>query len=359
MPFLPVASRAVRLAGVAALLFLPAAPAVAQISGQQNAAELLEMSPELQQRLRSQINQSGLSEEQIRERLRQAGYPEGTLDQYLSGARPGESSADPSLQIDAVRQLGLVGDAEADSLSMLLEGRGFRPEVDPYVQDSIRADSLGIPWTRPLEVFGLDVFKRRTTEFRATLTGPVDPNYRLGPGDRIAVILTGEVQRALSLDVSRDGFIVVPQVGQLYVANLTMAQVEAELFTRFRRVYSGLSRGPDARTQLVATVSRLRNIQVFVTGDVVRPGAYQMSAAGSALTALYAAGGPTNNGSLRRVEIRRGGALVDSFDIYDYLLAGVNRAAVSLQSGDVVFVPVHGPRVKVAGEVVRPAIYEL
>ena len=71
MPFLPVASRAVRLAGVAALLFLPAAPAVAQISGQQNAAELLEMSPELQQRLRSQINQSGLSEEQIRERLRQ------------------------------------------------------------------------------------------------------------------------------------------------------------------------------------------------------------------------------------------------------------------------------------------------
>jgi polysaccharide biosynthesis/export protein len=359
MPFLPVASRAVRLAGVAALLFLPATSLSAQVTGQQNAAELLEMDPELQRRLRSQIGQSGLSEEQIRERLRQAGYPESTLDQYLSGARPGESSADPSLQIDAVRQLGLVGDAEADSLSLLLEDQRFRPAFDPHVRDSLRADSLGIPWTRPLEIFGLDVFERRSTEFRATLTGPVDPNYRLGPGDRLAVILTGEVQRALSLDVSRDGFVVVPQVGQVYVANLTMEQVETELFNRFRRVYSGLSRGPGARTQLVATVSRLRNIQVFVTGDVARPGAYQMSAAGTALTALYAAGGPTANGSLRRVEIRRAGRLVDTFDIYDYLLAGVNRGAVSLQSGDVVFVPVHGPRVKVAGEVVRPAIYEL
>ncbi len=360
MPFPTVATCAVRLAGAAALLFLCATPASAQVTGQQDAAELLEMSPELQQRLRSQINQSGLSEEQIRERLRQAGYPESTLDQYLSGARPGESESDPSLQIDAVRQLGLVGDAEADSLSMLLEDRrGFRPEVDPHARDSIRADSLGIPWTRPLELFGLDVFRRRTSEFRATLTGPVDPNYRLGPGDRLAVILTGEVQRALSLDVSRDGFIVVPQVGQVYVANLTMAQVETELFNRFRRVYSGLSRAPDARTQLVTTVSRLRNIQVFVTGDVARPGAYQMSAAGTALTALYAAGGPTANGSLRRIEVRRGGRLVDTFDIYDYLLAGVNSGAVSLQSGDVVFVPVHGARVKVAGEVVRPAIYEL
>ena len=91
MPFLPVASRAVRLAGVAALLFLPATPLSAQVTGQQDAARLLEMDPELQRRLRSQIGQSGLSEEQIRERLRQAGYPESTLDQYLSGARPGES----------------------------------------------------------------------------------------------------------------------------------------------------------------------------------------------------------------------------------------------------------------------------
>lgn len=358
--------RAVRLAGVAALLLLAASSAAAaQVTGAgqipaAQAEELLRDNPELQERLRSRISESGLTEEQLRERLRAAGYPESVLDQYLaSSAGRTVTPSDPQTQIDAVRQLGLVGDAEADSLEQLAAARGRLEAPDPYLADSLRADSLGIPWSRPLQIFGLSVFQRRTTEFRATLVGPVDPSYRLGPGDRLALILTGEVQRAFSLDVSRDGFIIVPQVGQIFVANLTLAQLEDQLYQRLRRVYSGVSRGPDARTQFELTVSRLRNIQVFVTGEVARPGAYQMSAAGTALTALYAAGGPTANGSFRRVEIRRAGALVDTFDIYDYLLAGRNAGRVALQSGDVVFVPVHGARVKVAGKVVRPAIYEL
>ena len=356
--------RAVRLLGVAALLLMPAARASAQVTGGQvppaQAAELLRTNPELEQQLRQRILQSGLDEQQLRERLRQAGYPEDMLDQYLAGAQPGAISGDPQMQIDAVRQLGLVGDAEADSLTAMLDRQPrFVPFADPYERDSLRADSLGIPWTRPLEIFGQNVFRRPSTEFRATLVGPVDSSYVLGPGDRLALILTGEVQRAMSLDVSRDGFIVVPQVGQVYVANMTLAQVESVLFERLRRVYSGVARGPNARTQFTLTVARLRNIQVLVAGDVVRPGSYQMSAAGTALAALYAAGGPTANGSLRRVEIRRGARLVDSLDVYDYLLAGINRANVSLQSGDIIFVPVHGGRVKVTGEVVRPAIYEL
>jgi polysaccharide biosynthesis/export protein len=106
-------------------------------------------------------------------------------------------------------------------------------------------------------------------------------------------------------------------------------------------------------------VARLRNIQVFVVGDVVRPGAYQISSAGTVLTALYAAGGPSENGSLRTVQVRRGGKLADSLDVYDYLLHGVNSSDVRLQSGDVVFVPVHRGFVKVAGEVSRPAVYEV
>ena len=96
-----------------------------------------------------------------------------------------------------------------------------------------------------------------------------------------------------------------------------------------------------------------------MAGDVVRPGAYQISAAGTVLNALYAAGGPTTNGSFRRVEIRRGGQLVDSVDVYDYLTRGINPTDVRLQTGDVVFVPVHGGLAKVAGKVKRPAIYEL
>jgi protein involved in polysaccharide export with SLBB domain len=107
------------------------------------------------------------------------------------------------------------------------------------------------------------------------------------------------------------------------------------------------------------SVARLRTNQVFVVGDVVRPGSYLVSGAGTVLTALYAAGGPTVNGSLRRVEVRRGSRVIDSLDVYDYLLRGDSRHDVRLETGDVVFVPVRGMHVRIGGEILRPRIYEL
>jgi protein involved in polysaccharide export with SLBB domain len=209
-----------------------------------------------------------------------------------------------------------------------------------------------------LRVFGLSIFKRAGTQFSAITSGPVDRNYRLGPGDELALILTGDVEVAHELSVTREGFIAIPQVGQLSVANLTLAQLEDLLYTRLSRVYSGVRRS-NPSTRFSVSVSRLRTVQVYVTGDVARPGSYQISAAGTAMSALYAAGGPTANGSFRRVEIRRGGELVDSLDLYDYLLRGDNRHDARLENGDVVFVPVHQTQVKLTGAIIRPAIYEL
>ena len=208
-------------------------------------------------------------------------------------------------------------------------------------------------------MFGLALFRRTTTVFQPPSNGPVDPDYRLGPGDGLVLILSGDVELAHELTLTREGFIAIPQVGQLYVANLTLGQLEDLLYARLGRVYSGVRRSPAATTRFTVTVSRLRSVQVFVTGDVARPGSYQISALGTALTALYAAGGPTDNGSFRRVEIRRAGRLVDTLDLYDYLLRGENSHDPRLETGDVVFVPVRGTQVKVTGEVVRPAIYEL
>ncbi|HEX6645195.1 MAG TPA: SLBB domain-containing protein [Gemmatimonadales bacterium] len=365
MAFRRILSRVIPAAAALAALTLMAGRAAAQVGNQipdpATAEMLLRSDPELQRQLRDRLRQSGLSEEQIRQRLRAAGYPESLLDQYLREGAGAPGVDDDRQAIDAVRALGLVDNTEADSLEEMLTRSMVMDEarIDPHLRDSLRADSLGVPWTRPIELFGLDVFRTRSTRFQATLQGPVAPTYRLGPGDRLAVILSGEVERALSLDVSRDGFVIVPDVGQMHVANLTLGQFEDQLFRRLQRIYSGIGRGPDARTQLEVTVARLRNVQVFVTGAVARPGAYQVSAAGTALTALYAAGGPTVNGSFRRIEVRRGTELVDTFDIYDYLLAGTNAGGTSLQSGDVIFVPVHGARVDVAGAVLRPAIYEV
>jgi protein involved in polysaccharide export with SLBB domain len=314
------------------------------------AEELLRTRPDLVQQLRERIGTSGLSREQIRSRLRAAGYPETLLDRYLD-ARDTTRAPTPGTDVlDAVRVLGLIGAEATDTLLALTDSA-------MHVLDSLRADSLA-DTTRALRIFGVSFFRRFNTLFQPTLTGPVDPTYRLGPGDGLVLILTGDVERAHELTVTREGFIAIPQVGQLHVANLTLSQLEDMLYVRLGRVYSGVRR-EGATTRFSVTVSRLRTIQIYVTGEVSRPGSFLISAAGTAMTALYAAGGPATNGSFRRVEIRRGGQLVDSLDLYDYLVRGDNSHDVRLQNGDVVFVPTRFVRVKITGEVIRPAIYEL
>jgi protein involved in polysaccharide export with SLBB domain len=354
----------------------PLAAQIPQIQpGQQlptpdQARQALQNQPELVQQLRQRLLSSGLTPDQVRQRLRAAGYPETLLDDYLPGADTTKANRPGPRTLDAVRALGILSDTEADSLQLqdslmtvsdsLL---GVLDSLRAMKADSARADSLAdsvaVLRGQGLKLFGLETFRRTSTRFQPVQTGPVDENYRLGSGDILVLILTGDVEQAYTLTVNREGFIVIPQVGQVYVANQTLAQLEDQLYSRLRKVYSGIRRSPDARTKFQVSVARLRNIQVFVIGDVVRPGAYQVSSAGTVLTALYAAGGPSASGSFRTVHVRRGGKLVDSLDIYDYLLHGINSSDIRLQSGDVVFVPVHRGFVKVAGEVTRPAVYEL
>ncbi len=315
------------------------------------ARELLQERPDLVTELRQRIGASGLTPEQIRARLRAAGYPEDLLDPYLAGADTTRKFRPGTDILEATRVLGVVSAEEAQSLVALTDS-ALR------LADSLRADSLS-DTTSTLRVFGLKLFRRAVNVFAPELVGPVDPSYRLGPGDGLVLILTGDVELAHELVVTREGFIAIPQVGQLSVANLTLSQLEDLLYTRLGRVYSGVRRGPGATTRFNVTVARLRTVQVFVTGEVARPGSFQVSAAGTALSALYAAGGPTENGSFRRVEIRRGDSHLAPLDLYDYLLRGDSRNDPRLENGDVIFVPVRGTQARITGAVVRPAIYEL
>jgi polysaccharide export outer membrane protein len=340
----------------------------------EQAKVLLETRPDLVEQLRQRMMASGMTPEQIRARLRAEGYPENLLDAYMPGAT-GEASAPTSTVYRAVQDLGIADTTEfgatansrsdstratarADTALLLRSISPFRidtlrgPARDSVIRLITNRDSGFV-------VFGLDIFRTSTSQFQPNLAGPVDANYRLGPGDRLVLILTGDVEASYSLDVTREGFVVIPQVGQLYVSNLSLAEVETLLYTRLGRVYSGIRRDNNGTTRFSLNVARLRSNQVFVVGDVVRPGSYTVSSAGTALTALYAAGGPTINGSLRRIEVRRGGKMVDALDVYDYLIRGDASHDVRLQSGDIVFVPVHGARARIVGEVIRPATYEL
>jgi len=399
------------LVAVGVFLFMTAA-AQAQTVNPQQAQQLLQSRPDLLNQLKQRIGGSGLSPDQIRARLRAQGYPDNLLDSYLqgegrsggagiaadptgAGAAAGVAGAaamgaggNPSMPnsdvFQALRELGIADSSDFDfpgdtnrtrrlrgdtlttpfdttldaRIPTDVRGRDGR-RMTPYEQylylrtDSIQRDS-------GLKVFGMDLFSQRNaSQFDANLAGPVDPSYRLGAGDRLVLILTGDVEQAYTLDVTREGFILVPQVGQINVANLTLAQLEDLLYSRLGRAYSGVRRGANASTRFSVSVARLRSNQIFVVGEVSRPGSYRVSAAGTALTALYAAGGPTMNGSLRSIQIRRNGRTVGTIDLYDYLTRGDASRDARLLNGDVVFVPVHSGRVRVIGEVNRPGTYEI
>ena len=334
-----------------ALIIATATPLLAQNISPQQAQALLQQRPDLAAQVRQRVGSSGLTQAQIRDRLREQGYDPSLLDPYMGGAAGGEAAAPGNDVLGAMRALGIAADTDLTVAP--------RAATVPVAPDDGRAKAVPTGPAESERIFGLDLFRNPNSQFLPNLDGPVDPEYRLGPGDELVLILTGDVELAHTLQVTREGFVVIPQVGQLSVANLSLAQLDDLMYARLGKVYSGVRRGKDATTHFSVSVSRLRSVQVFVTGDVVAPGAYRISSAGTALTALYAAGGPSDRGSLRRVELRRGGTVVSRLDVYDYLLKGDASRDLRLRSGDVIFVGVHGPRVRIDGEITRPATYEL
>jgi polysaccharide export outer membrane protein len=320
----------------------PPLPPPSQAQGALHQA--LQDQPGLADVIRQRLQQSGLTPEQVRARLQASGYPSNLLDAYLGGAMPGAAVAQPgAAELAAIQALGMAPiRAAAESL--------------PVDTGLIRVRTGYAPRSR---VFGVDAFRRTTTQFLPLLSGPVPPDYKLGAGDALVLILTGDVELAYTLPVTREGFMLIPQVGQVFVSNLTLDQLRDVLYTRLGRVYSGVKRGPNASTRFDVSVANVRVNQVYVAGEVAQPGAYQISSLGTALTALYAAGGVTEHANMRGIAIQRSGKTVTTLDLYDYLLRGNTRSDIRLETGDVVFVPVHGTRVQVTGAVLRPAIYEL
>ena len=293
-----------------------------------------------------------MSREQVRARLQQLGYDPGLADRYFDNMEGGGGDL-PEAERGFLEAMGALGILELG--------------VDYFALDSLALDSLALAADSlealpdsVLSVFGLDVFRSRTTQFTPVLTGPVADDYRLGPGDQLILVLTGDVELAYTnLGVSRQGSVIIPDVGQLFVSGQTLEQLRGSLFRRLSEVYSGIREGGGATTFFDVSLGRLRASQVFVIGDVQSPGSYTVSSVSTVFAALHAAGGPTERGSFRRVTVRRDGREERQVDLYDYLLRGDASDDIRLEHGDIVFVPPAGGQVAVRGELRRPAIYEV
>jgi polysaccharide biosynthesis/export protein len=202
------------------------------------------------------------------------------------------------------------------------------------------------------ERFGTQVFEDTGAMNQALpMDLPVGPNYVVGPGDGLTISLWGSLSERLFRVVDRTGRVTLPEVGPLEVSGRTLGEVQQAvqqtLRTQFRTIAADVS------------LTRLRTIRVYVVGDVLHPGAYDISSLSTPLNALFAAGGPTAIGSLRVVKHYRGSQLVQTVDVYDLLLHGVRAGLDRLEDGDTVLVPPLGPEVTMEGMVRRPAIYEL
>jgi len=208
-----------------------------------------------------------------------------------------------------------------------------------------------LPVEPELRPFGYDLFTTLPTSYAQATDIPVPPEYVVGPGDTFEVLLIGEQGGQYTLTVGRDGAVDFPQLGPLQVAGMRFAAakelIERSVAERMLGMRASVSMGA------------LRSIQVFVVGEAERPGAYTVSGLSTVTNVLFASGGVKPIGSLRAIQVKRGGQTVRTLDLYDLLLNGDSSNDVRLQSGDVVLIPPIGTTVAISGEVLRPAIYEL
>ena len=236
---------------------------------------------------------------------------------------------------------------EESSVRMLHQGNPYAdaPSLyDLYVQASMPAERS--------ERFGLDVFRHKAGNPAALpMDLPVGPEYVVGPGDSLSIDLWGGVSQRLFRTVDREGRLLLPEAGPLLVSGKSLGEVQQSvqrvLRTQFRDVSADVS------------LLRLRSVRVYVVGEVALPGAYDVSSLSTPLNAVFAAGGVTERGSLRRLEHYRGNQRIEQVDLYDLLLHGVRGEAQRLENGDSLRVPPLGSSVTVSGMVRRPATYEL
>ena len=202
-----------------------------------------------------------------------------------------------------------------------------------------------------IERFGYDLFNKSPTTYAPATDIPISPNYVIGPGDNIEIILFGKQADDLSLQVNREGEIYFPSIGPISVAGLTFSDMKKVLLQRIEKQLIGV--------EASITLGLLKSIQVFVLGEAYQPGTYTISALSSLTNALFISGGVKDNGSLRNIKLNRNGETLVEFDLYDLLLKGDTSNDMRLQSGDVIFIPTLKRSVGIDGEVRRPGIYEL
>jgi protein involved in polysaccharide export with SLBB domain len=205
------------------------------------------------------------------------------------------------------------------------------------------------------KIFGADIFKNKNSSFEPNLKLATPLNYILGPNDQLNINVYGSSLVNWKLEVSPEGNINIPGIGILNVGGKTIEQATSLIKTKLAANNYAIGRG----TSVQVTLGNIRSIQVIIIGQVVKPGTYTLPSLATVFNALYTAGGPNDNGSLRQIEIIRNNRIIRHLDVYDFLVKGDQKNNIALQDQDIVRVPTYRTRVELAGQIKIPALFEV
>lgn len=289
-----------------------------------------------QQQMAAELIKKGVTTTQL-QRVRQKA--EKLRKEAESGtkkqAKKGTTSEEEDLFVDAAQ-------SRAEDLGL---------NQDEEIVDGGSQDIFGMTEEERRQVFGRNLFNSKKLTFQAPANLTTPANYVLGAGDQVMVNIWGASQQSIEAPITADGYVVVDGVGPIKIGGLTVERAKAVLKSKLGAYFSGCS--------IDLSLMEARNVQVQVMGEVEVPGTYTLSALSTAFNALYMAGGISKIGSLRDIQVFRGGKVVSVVDVYDYILNGKGADNVGLKDNDIIIVGAYNNLVQIKGSVKRPMWYEM
>lgn len=327
----------------------------------------------------SVLAQQSMSDQQVLEYVK-TGMQQGKDQRQIATelARKGVTQE----QAKRVKKLyeGQIGSADKDATTMQNRNRLRDKTENSYVSENFSFDQRpaadviaakspldsaafrypegGAEEMRKNKVYGREIFETKNLTFEPSMNLATPPNYRLGPGDEVIIDIWGTNQATIRDKVSPDGYISINDIGLVYLNGMTVSEASDYLRKELNKIYAGID-SEDPSSQIKVTLGNSRTIQVNVMGEVFQPGTYALSSFATVFHALYRAGGVSDIGSLRDIQVVRGGKKVATVDVYDFIMKGKVADDIRLQEGDVIIVPPYEALVSIEGNVKRPMKYEM
>lgn len=297
-----------------------------------------------------EATKKGVPQKQIITELAAKGVTRAQAERIKANYEKNKKSENSMNAVEKNRERNSVEITELEDVTYIIENENEPKEPENRFQQIFDEGDT-------IKIFGRDIFQQKDLTFSPNQNIATPDNYKLGPGDEVIIDIWGASQNSIIEKISPDGYIVVQDLGLVYLNGKTVKDATSYLKEQLNKIYSGISENSSSRISV--SLGKIRTIQVNVMGEVMMPGTFSLSSLSSVFHAIYSAGGTNHRGSLRNIQIVRNGKKTNTVDLYEFILKGKDMGDIRLQDGDAVIVPTYESLVSIEGNVKRPMYYEM